>query len=143
MGYTAKPGRKDEFNDSWDGYQKLAYALITSALEVLKERQKCEIRVQRVERLTHFHILHAKKYAIEYADAWDFVQSAFFMGCAAMCEMDGDVLLERIAEHVDHDLVASGYAYLAKEPKLSVEMRSLGGAKIELAEVFFKHLKSK
>lgn len=132
MGYTTKPGRQDDFNDLWDGYQKLAYAMVISALELLKD----------VERMDNTNSINPRIYAIEYADAWAFVQSPYFAGCCAMCGMEGSVLLERIADHVDHDLVAKGEAYLYRGEKIEVPMTCLDGKKLELSEVLFKHLKA-
>ena len=105
----------------WDGYQKLAYALIYTALEALAR----PVRFKAVYTYEEYPIYTSDytNHAIQYADAWHFIQSKYAEACCAACGLDIEEMREKVKARVNPALVRLGDIELSKEPKTTIGLR--------------------
>lgn len=112
-----------QYNDKYakfDGYQKLAYALVCSTIETLTQKPKHKVYTIKKAGITRHYFTSYNRFSLDYADAYHFLHSDLFEFLCSACYVDAEAMHARVAGYIDTALVEYGdqlYAKRAKETK--------------------------
>ena len=111
---------------NFNGYQKLAYALVCSCIETLTHQPKYKVYTIKKDGKTHHYFTSYNSFALMYADAYHFLHSDFFEFLCISCFVDAETMHTRIESYVDKELVDYGDELYSKKTKETKVIRLSG-----------------
>ena len=115
--FRAWNGSYNSHYAQFTGYQKLAYALVCSCIEILTQKPKHKVYTIKKDGKTHHYFTSYNSFALSYADAYHFLHSDFFEFLCLCCLVDAESMHTRIEKLIDLELVKYGDELFEKKHK--------------------------